>query len=210
MVWASNSTFSGWVWRWSPEENVRHAASLQCNTGGWWDVHLCHTQSFTEHQQQEQSSQADCAGWVHAHVCTVLPHTVYPEWVVVSVCLAGVPRRLELIQGPDNITVAMGTAISMHCAVRGFPVPMVHWFKNGCHLTNSSASFSLQNNGQLLTFRFNTARDQRNINALLLYCENNYLKSIIQYSAFMIFYSGHKGRSTYKSESTNLNGNSYS
>ncbi|KAF0034133.1 hypothetical protein F2P81_014199 [Scophthalmus maximus] len=65
----------------------------------------------------------------------------------------GVPRRLELIQGPDNITVAMGTAISMHCAVRGFPVPMVHWFKNGCHLTNSSASFSLQNNGQLLTFR---------------------------------------------------------
>uniref|UniRef100_A0A8D3CT83 Ig-like domain-containing protein n=1 Tax=Scophthalmus maximus TaxID=52904 RepID=A0A8D3CT83_SCOMX len=53
----------------------------------------------------------------------------------------------------------MGTAISMHCAVRGFPVPMVHWFKNGCHLTNSSASFSLQNNGQLLTFRNVTRED---------------------------------------------------
>ncbi|XP_056233073.1 uncharacterized protein LOC130170016 [Seriola aureovittata] len=72
----------------------------------------------------------------------------------------GVPRRLQIIQGPDNITVAMGTEVSMHCAVRGFPVPMVHWFKNGCLLTNCSALFSLQNNGQLLTFRNVTKDDE--------------------------------------------------
>lgn len=52
----------------------------------------------------------------------------------------------------------------MHCTVRGFPVPMVHWFKNGCLLTNCSALFSLQDNGQLLTFRW----DKRNINSSLL------------------------------------------
>ncbi|XP_072289994.1 peroxidasin homolog [Eucyclogobius newberryi] len=41
----------------------------------------------------------------------------------------------------------------MRCAVAGFPVPMVHWFKDDCLLTNCSAPFKLQNNGQLLTFR---------------------------------------------------------
>ncbi|KAF7663453.1 hypothetical protein LDENG_00210450, partial [Lucifuga dentata] len=64
----------------------------------------------------------------------------------------GVPRRLQITQGPDNITVAMGTEVLMHCAVHGFPVPMVHWFKDGCILTNCSTSFSLQDNGQLLIF----------------------------------------------------------
>lgn len=77
---------------------------------------------------------------------------------------AGVPKRLQIIQGPDNITVAMAAEVSMHCTVRGFPVPMVHWFKDGCPLTNCSASFSLYNNGQLLTFRSN----KRNIHSLLL------------------------------------------
>ncbi|TNN60187.1 Hemicentin-1 [Liparis tanakae] len=72
----------------------------------------------------------------------------------------GVPRRLQIIQGPDNITVAMGTEVSMRCAVRGFPVPMVHWFKDGCPLSNCSSSFSLQNNGQLLTFRNVTREDE--------------------------------------------------
>lgn len=86
---------------------------------------------------------------------------------MLALYLAGVPRRLQIIQGPDNITVAMGTEVSMHCAVRGFPVPMVHWFKDGCLLTNCSASFSLQNNGQLLTFRSDPTWDKRNINSLL-------------------------------------------
>ena len=78
--------------------------------------------------------------------------------------LAGVPKRLQIIQGPDNITVGTATEVSMRCTVHGFPVPMVHWFKDGCLLTNCSASFSLHNNGQLLTFR----SDTRNINSSLL------------------------------------------
>ncbi|XP_030000392.1 flocculation protein FLO11 isoform X2 [Sphaeramia orbicularis] len=71
-----------------------------------------------------------------------------------------VPQRPQIIQGPDNITVTMGTEVSMHCTVLGFPVPMVHWFKDGCLLTNCSTSFSLQNNGQLLTFRNVTKEDE--------------------------------------------------
>lgn len=77
---------------------------------------------------------------------------------------AAVPRRLQIIQGPDNITVAIAAVATMHCAVHGFPVPMVHWFKDGCRLTNCSTSFSLRNNGQLLTFRF----DRRIFIVLLL------------------------------------------
>lgn len=82
---------------------------------------------------------------------------LYPK--LLSRYFAGVPKRLQITQGPDNITVAIAAAVSMHCAVHGFPVPMVHWFKDGCLLTNCSASFSLHNNGQLLIFRF----DKRNI-----------------------------------------------
>ncbi|XP_054867126.1 mucin-2 [Amphiprion ocellaris] len=94
----------------------------------------------------------------------------------------GVPRRLQIIQGPDNITVAMGTEVSMHCAVRGFPVPMVHWFKDGCLLTNCSASFSLQNNGQLLTFRNVTKEDEGSY-----HCEaSNQNETIKSYTAFLL------------------------
>nr|XP_033475526.1 peroxidasin homolog [Epinephelus lanceolatus] len=94
----------------------------------------------------------------------------------------GVPRRLQIIQGPDNITVAMGTEVSMHCAVRGFPVPMVHWFKDGCLLSNCSASFNLQNNGQLLTFRNVTREDEG-----LYHCEaSNQKESIKSQTAFLL------------------------
>ncbi|KAM4575822.1 uncharacterized protein PAE49_006192 isoform 3-T3 [Odontesthes bonariensis] len=72
----------------------------------------------------------------------------------------GVPRRLQIIRDPDNITIAMGTEVSMQCTVYGFPVPMVHWFKDSCLLLNCSTSFSLQNNGQLLTFRNVTREDE--------------------------------------------------
>ncbi|XP_078026694.1 uncharacterized protein LOC117252596 [Epinephelus lanceolatus] len=94
----------------------------------------------------------------------------------------GVPRRLQIIQGPDNITVAMGTEVSMLCAVRGFPVPMVHWFKDGCLLSNCSASFNLQNNGQLLTFRNVTREDEG-----LYHCEaSNQKESIKSQTAFLL------------------------
>ncbi|XP_076585965.1 uncharacterized protein LOC143320324 isoform X2 [Chaetodon auriga] len=94
----------------------------------------------------------------------------------------GVPRRLQIIQGPDNTTVAVGAEVSMHCAVRGFPVPMVHWFKDGCLLTNCSASFSLQNNGQLLTFRNVTKEDEG-----LYHCEaSNQKESVKSQPAFLL------------------------
>ncbi|XP_026176509.1 roundabout homolog 1 isoform X3 [Mastacembelus armatus] len=94
----------------------------------------------------------------------------------------GVPKQLQIIQGPDNITVAMGAAVSMHCAVGGFPVPMVHWFKDGCLLTNCSASFNLQNNGQLLTFRNVTTEDQG-----FYHCEaSNQKETIKSQPAFLL------------------------
>ncbi|KAM8885744.1 uncharacterized protein AB9W97_013209 isoform 2-T2 [Spinachia spinachia] len=94
----------------------------------------------------------------------------------------GVPSRLQIIQGPDNITVAMGTEVSMQCAVRGFPVPMVHWFKDGSLLSNRSASFSLQNNGQLLTFRNVTRMDEGSY-----HCEaSNQRESIKSEPAFLL------------------------
>ncbi|XP_040928392.1 hemicentin-2 isoform X2 [Betta splendens] len=87
----------------------------------------------------------------------------------------GVPRQLQIQQGPNNITVAAGTEVSMNCTVVGFPVPMVHWFKDGCLLTNCSVSFTLQNNGQLLIFR-NLSKDHEG----LYHCEASNLKKTIK------------------------------
>nr|XP_043881548.1 peroxidasin homolog isoform X2 [Solea senegalensis]XP_043881549.1 peroxidasin homolog isoform X2 [Solea senegalensis] len=99
-----------------------------------------------------------------------------------TLTVQGIPRRLQIIQGPDNITVAMGTEVSMHCTAHGFPVPMVHWFKNGCHLTDCSAPFSLQNNGQLLTFR-NVAKEDEG----LYHCEaSNQKETIKSQPAFLL------------------------
>ncbi|KAI4820595.1 hypothetical protein KUCAC02_028568 [Chaenocephalus aceratus] len=94
----------------------------------------------------------------------------------------GVPRRLQFIHGPDSITVVMGTEDSMHCAVRGFPVPMVHWFKDGCLLSNCSSSFTLQNNGQLLTFS-NVTREHEGS----YHCEvSNHKETIKSQPAFLL------------------------
>ncbi|KAK0143446.1 Protogenin B [Merluccius polli] len=68
----------------------------------------------------------------------------------------GVPRGLQITQGPATITVATGTEAVMRCAVHGHPVPMVHWFKDSHLLTNLSASLRWRDNGQLLVFRFHT------------------------------------------------------
>ncbi|KAM3611520.1 uncharacterized protein V6R79_019985 [Siganus canaliculatus] len=94
----------------------------------------------------------------------------------------GVPRRLQIIHGPDNITVAVGTEVSMRCVVRGFPVPMVHWFKDGCLLSNCSASFRLHNNGQLLTFR-NVTKEEGG----LYHCEaSNQRETAKSHTAFLL------------------------
>lgn len=58
---------------------------------------------------------------------------------------------LEIIQGPENITVAVEMATAMHCVVRGFPTPKVQWFKDDQVLSNTSR-WDLHDDGQLLVF----------------------------------------------------------
>nr|XP_057927834.1 uncharacterized protein LOC131128735 isoform X2 [Doryrhamphus excisus] len=94
----------------------------------------------------------------------------------------GIPRRLSITRGPGNTTVAVGTEASMHCAVRGFPVPVVHWFKDDCLLTKCSASFSLHDNGQLLTFRNVSKEDEG-----FYHCEaSNPKETIKSQAAFLL------------------------
>ncbi|KAM7017945.1 uncharacterized protein LKV04_000665 [Tautogolabrus adspersus] len=94
----------------------------------------------------------------------------------------GILRQLQIIQGPENITVAMGTEVLMHCTVHGFPVPMVQWFKDGLLLANCSSSFNLLNNGQLLTFRNVTKEDEG-----WYHCEaSNGKESIRSQTAFLL------------------------
>ncbi|KAK6312963.1 hypothetical protein J4Q44_G00163100 [Coregonus suidteri] len=69
-----------------------------------------------------------------------------------TLTVQGVPKRLQITQGPDNITVAIETEASMHCAVQGFPAPTVQWFKDS-HLLVNNSGLSLQNKGQLLVFK---------------------------------------------------------
>ncbi|XP_041926435.1 hemicentin-1 isoform X2 [Alosa sapidissima] len=59
---------------------------------------------------------------------------------------------LEIVRGPENITVATETEAAFHCSVRGFHDPIVHWFKDGKSLGNESRQ-SLQHHGQLLIIR---------------------------------------------------------
>ncbi|KAM4577806.1 neogenin-like [Fundulus diaphanus] len=99
----------------------------------------------------------------------------------------GVPQSLKIIQGPDNITVTMGTEVAMQCTVRGFPVPMVHWFKDGHLLSSSSGSFSLLNNGQLLILRNVTKEDEGSF-----YCEaSNQEETIRSQAAFLLLAEMH-------------------
>ncbi|XP_071259774.1 uncharacterized protein [Salvelinus alpinus] len=69
-----------------------------------------------------------------------------------TLTVQGVPTRLQITEGPDNITVAIDTEASMRCAVRGFPPPTVQWFKDS-HLLVNNSGLSLQNKGQLLVFK---------------------------------------------------------
>uniref|UniRef100_A0A4W5L8B1 Ig-like domain-containing protein n=1 Tax=Hucho hucho TaxID=62062 RepID=A0A4W5L8B1_9TELE len=74
-------------------------------------------------------------------------------------CSAGVPTGLQITQGPDNLTIAMETEVSMCCAARGFPAPTVQWFKDS-HLLVNSSGLSLQNKGQLLVFKNVSEEDE--------------------------------------------------
>ncbi|XP_015251044.1 PREDICTED: uncharacterized protein LOC107098097 isoform X1 [Cyprinodon variegatus] len=99
----------------------------------------------------------------------------------------GVPQSLKIIQGPDNITVTTGTEVSMQCTVRGFPVPMVHWFKDGCLLQSCLASFSLMNNGQLLILRNVTEKDEGSYHCVA----SNQEETVQSQSAFLLLFDMH-------------------
>ncbi|XP_064883067.1 peroxidasin-like [Oncorhynchus nerka] len=68
-------------------------------------------------------------------------------------------RGLQITQGPDNLTIAMQTEVSMCCAAQGFPAPTVQWFKDS-HLLVNSSCLSLQNKGQLLVFKNVSEEDE--------------------------------------------------
>ncbi|KAK6306587.1 hypothetical protein J4Q44_G00235120 [Coregonus suidteri] len=76
-----------------------------------------------------------------------------------TLTVQGVPTRLQITQGPDNLTIAIETEVSMRCAARGFPAPTVQWFKDS-HLLVNSSGLSLQNKGQLLVFKNVSEEDE--------------------------------------------------
>lgn len=58
---------------------------------------------------------------------------------------------LEIMQGPENITVPVETGTTLHCVVQGFPTPKVQWFKDDQTLPNASR-WDLHDDGQILVF----------------------------------------------------------
>ncbi|XP_042150824.1 uncharacterized protein LOC112263112 isoform X2 [Oncorhynchus tshawytscha] len=76
-----------------------------------------------------------------------------------TLTVQGVPTGLQITQGPDNLTIAMQTEVSMCCVARGFPAPTVEWFKDS-HLLANSSCLSLQNKGQLLVFKNVSEEDE--------------------------------------------------
>lgn len=65
--------------------------------------------------------------------------------------LAGLSMSLEIMQGPENITVAVETETALHCVVHGSPTPKIQWFKDNQMLPNTSR-WDLHDDGQLLVF----------------------------------------------------------
>ncbi|XP_072561163.1 uncharacterized protein [Paramormyrops kingsleyae] len=80
----------------------------------------------------------------------------------------------KIIKGPENITVATDTEASLHCAIQGFPLPMVHWFKNSVPLQNDSR-WSFSNSGQLLVFSKVSEEDEG-----FYHCEARGLKTSVR------------------------------
>ncbi|MCJ8746806.1 hypothetical protein PDJAM_G00145990 [Pangasius djambal] len=68
-----------------------------------------------------------------------------------TLVVGGHSMGLEITQGPENITVAVGTETALHCVVHGFPIPKVQWFKDDQMLPNTSR-WDLHDDGQLLVF----------------------------------------------------------
>lgn len=69
-----------------------------------------------------------------------------------SLSHAGISMSLEIMQGPENITVPVEMETTLQCVVHGFPTPKVQWFKDDQMLPNTS-KWELHNNGQILVFK---------------------------------------------------------
>ncbi|KAG7481546.1 hypothetical protein MATL_G00068150 [Megalops atlanticus] len=84
---------------------------------------------------------------------------VHMESDSAKLTVQGSLARLEITRGPDNIIVATETEAALQCAVQGFPLPTVYWFKNSQPLQNNS-HWTLQNNGQLLFIKNVSEEDE--------------------------------------------------
>nr|XP_055056647.1 hemicentin-1 isoform X2 [Misgurnus anguillicaudatus] len=71
----------------------------------------------------------------------------------------GSSMNIRIIEGPQNVTVAVEMEAALHCIVEGFPIPTVQWIKDGHPLLNTSRR-SLQKNGQLLVFQRVSSKDE--------------------------------------------------
>ncbi|XP_058231005.1 titin isoform X2 [Hemibagrus wyckioides] len=98
-----------------------------------------------------------------------------------TLIVGGHSMSLEIIQGPENITVAVEMATAMHCVVRGFPTPKVQWFKDDQVLSNTSR-WDLHDDGQLLVFGRVLPEDEG-----FYYCEaNNDKERLRSQSAYLL------------------------
>ncbi|XP_026881345.2 hemicentin-2 [Electrophorus electricus] len=84
-----------------------------------------------------------------------------------TLAVRGFRGSLEITQGPENVTVPSEMEATLHCAVLGFPIPTVQWFKDGQILPNTSR-WDLLDNGQLLVFERVLPEDEG-----LYHCEAN-------------------------------------
>ncbi|XP_076854212.1 peroxidasin homolog isoform X2 [Brachyhypopomus gauderio] len=84
-----------------------------------------------------------------------------------TLALRGFSGSLEIVRGPENVTIPVETEARLHCVVRGSPVPTVQWFKDG-HLLPNTSRLDLQDHGQLLVFERVLPEDEG-----LYHCEVN-------------------------------------
>ena len=75
-------------------------------------------------------------------------------------CYLAVPQKPEIIEGPENQSVSIGSNATFSCTARGFPRPTILWIKD-------NASYPLQSNSKASVIQDNqTNRSQLFITGL--------------------------------------------
>ncbi|XP_057213012.1 hemicentin-1 isoform X1 [Triplophysa rosa] len=93
----------------------------------------------------------------------------------------GSSMNVKIVEGPQNITVAVEMEAVLHCVVEGFPIPTVQWFKDGHPILNTSR-WSLQKDGQLLVFQRVLSEDEG-----FYFCEaSNKKENVISQPAYLL------------------------